>query len=224
LREVTERRGRLHLFDALDPRTSALVAIDLQNTFVAPGAPLEVPRARTIVPNVNALARGFRAAGAPVVWVRMIADAPEAWPSRARMLDPRLAAAANASMQPGHHGHELWPALEVQPGDLHVDKRRYSAFLPVSSNIDTLLRERGVQTIVVTGTTSNVCCESSARDAMMLGYDVLFVSDATAALTDAAHLSALCSIMTVFGDVLTTAEVLDLLAPRVIEARAGGGR
>jgi ureidoacrylate peracid hydrolase len=215
IREVTKRRGRLHSFDRFAAATTALVTIDLQNAFMARGAPLEVPVARAIVPHVNALAAAFRAAGSPIVWVRMIAESdPAAWPSRERLIDPRLAAEVNAALQPGHAGCELWSELAVEPGDLIVDKLRYSAFIQGSSNIDALLRARGIETIVITGTVSNVCCESSARDAMMLGYNVVFVSDASAALSDAAHLSALCSIFTVFGDVMTTRETIACLSGR----------
>jgi ureidoacrylate peracid hydrolase len=215
IQEVTQRRGRLHPFDRLDAATTALVTIDLQNAFMAPGAPLEVPVARAIVPQVNTLAAAFRTAGAPVVWVRMIAESdPSAWPSRERLLDPRLAGTVNASLRPGHAGYEFWSELDIRAGDLIVDKRRYSAFIQGSSNIGDLLRARGVETIVITGAISNVCCESSARDAMMLGYNVVFVSDASAALTDAAHLSALCSILTVFGDVMTTRETIGCLTGR----------
>jgi ureidoacrylate peracid hydrolase len=205
---VIGRRGRLHVCDELEPARCALIVVDLQNGFMAPGAPLEVPVAREIVPNVNALAGALRAAGGRVVWVQNIAEFdPAAWPSRARLSKPALAAVVNEAFQPGRNGYELWRELDVRSGDLFVQKRRYSAFLPTSSTIDDELRSRGIDTVIITGTVSNVCCESSARDAMMLGYNVVFVSDATAALSDFMHLAALCSILSAFGDVMTTDEV-----------------
>jgi len=69
VQRVLERRGRLHLFDSLDPRRTALLVIDMQNAFVAPGAPVEVPAARGIVPQINKLAAELRRRGVPVVWV-----------------------------------------------------------------------------------------------------------------------------------------------------------
>src|SRR5437588_1964680 len=66
---VMARRGRLHLFDRLDAKRSALIVIDMQNAFVAPGAPIEVPGARDIVPNINRLAAQLRKRSVPVIWV-----------------------------------------------------------------------------------------------------------------------------------------------------------
>src|SRR5205814_7768252 len=66
---VLARRGRLHLYDRLDAKRTALLVIDMQNAFVAPGAPIEVPHAREIVPTINRLAAKVRERGAPVVWV-----------------------------------------------------------------------------------------------------------------------------------------------------------
>src|SRR5882672_12048641 len=69
IERVLARRGRLHLYDRLDPRRTALVVIDMQNAFVAPGAPIEVPGARAIVPAINRLAAELRGRGVPVIWV-----------------------------------------------------------------------------------------------------------------------------------------------------------
>jgi ureidoacrylate peracid hydrolase len=102
----------------------------------------------------------------------------------------------------------------VRSSDLIIDKTRFSAFLPGASTIDAVLRARGIDTVVIAGTLSNVCCESSARDAMMLNYRLVFVSDANAALTDAEHNATLNNMVSVFGDVRGTDEVLALLAAR----------
>ena len=69
VQRVLERRGKLHLFDKLDPKRTALLVIDMQNAFVAPGAPVEVPAARAIVPEINRLAAELRRRGVPVIWV-----------------------------------------------------------------------------------------------------------------------------------------------------------
>src|SRR5687767_15741902 len=66
---VLARRGRLHLFDALEAKRTALLVIDMQNAFVAPGAPIEVPKAREIVPSINRVADALRERGATVIWV-----------------------------------------------------------------------------------------------------------------------------------------------------------
>ena len=100
----------------------------------------------------------------------------------------------------------------MRPKDEIVVKRRYSAFIQGSSDIDRRLREAGIDTVIIVGTLTNVCCESSARDAMMLNYRLVFVSDANAALTDDEHNATLGSILRVFGDVASTDEVIQLLS------------
>src|SRR5688572_10912237 len=66
---VLARRGKLHLYDSLDPKRTALLVIDMQNAFVARGAPIEVPAARAIVPSINRLTKELRRRGVPVIWV-----------------------------------------------------------------------------------------------------------------------------------------------------------
>jgi ureidoacrylate peracid hydrolase len=191
------------------------VVIDLQNVFTLPGMPVEVPAAREIIPNVNKLAAATRAAGGKVVWVKMCLEGQtEAW----RVFfdgDPRRATLSE--LTPGAHGFELHAELDVRPDDLTIIKRRYSAFIQGSSDIDRQLRGLGIDTVVIVGTLTNVCCESSARDAMMLNYRLIFVSDANAALSDAEHNATLGSILRVFGDVATTDETIALLSAKSTE-------
>jgi ureidoacrylate peracid hydrolase len=208
--QVKAQRGRLNRYDHLVGRKTALVVIDLQNAFMLPGMPVEVATAREIVPNVNKLAAATRAAGGKVVWVKMnLEGQSEAW----RVFfdgDPRRATLAE--LTPGARGFELHADLDVRPEDAIVVKRRFSAFIQGSSDIDRHLRDLGIDTVVIVGTLTNVCCESSARDAMMLNYRVVFVSDANAALSDADHNATLTSIIRVFGDVATTDEAIALLS------------
>ena len=82
-----------------------------------------------------------------------------------------------AAFVDGSHGHSLWPGLEIQPGDLTVNKTRFSAFAPGSSELHAILQERKIDTLIITGTATDVCCKSTARDAMMMNYKVIFVSD-----------------------------------------------
>jgi ureidoacrylate peracid hydrolase len=206
------QRGKLHRYEELVVARTALVVIDMQNVFMLPGMPVEVPAAREIVPNVNRLASAMRTAGGTVAWVRMtLAGQTENW-SVFFEGDPRHESLEH--MTPGSHGHALHAELDVRSSDLIIDKTRFSAFLPGASSIDAALRARGVDTVVIAGTLSNVCCESSARDAMMLNYRLVFVSDANAALTDAEHNATLNSMVRVFGDVRATDEVLALLGDR----------
>jgi uncharacterized repeat protein (TIGR01451 family) len=94
---------------------------------------------------------------------------------------------------------KLFPALEVLPSDLRIKKVKYSAFICGSSDIDRQLKARNIDTLLIAGTLTNVCCESTARDAMMLDYKVLMISDANATLTDEEHAAALNTFMMFFG-------------------------
>jgi ureidoacrylate peracid hydrolase len=213
-REIVERvlarRGRLHLFDSLDAKRSALLVIDMQNAFVAPGAPIEVPAARAIVAPINELAAELRRRGVTVVWVahenrkdgRDWAGFFDAFVAPGRRAEAAAALAAGSELQ------KLFPGLSVGPGDLRVAKNRYSALIPGSSSLETILEERGIDTLLLAGTKTNVCVECTARDAMMLDYQVVLLSDCTAALSDDEQRATLENVIQQFGDVLTASEAL----------------
>jgi ureidoacrylate peracid hydrolase len=206
-----QQRGKLNRYDQIIGPRTALVVIDLQNVFMEPGAAVEVPTAREIVPNVNRLAAATRKAGGKVVWVQMtLNDQEQSW---SVFFEGERRRDAFKDLQRGSHGHALWRTLDVKADDLVIEKRRYSAFIQGSSNIDPILRGFGIDTVVIVGTLTNVCCESSARDAMMLNYKLVFVSDANAAISDAEHNATLGTILRVFGDVATTDETIARLVP-----------
>jgi len=212
---IRSRRGEVGLFDRLTAKSTALLVIDLQNAFMLPGSPMEVPIAREIIPNVNRLARALRVAGGKVIWIKMtVQDELQRWnvffDSFYALPDRR--AGMLKVLSRGDHGHELHADMDVQPEDLIVEKTRYSAFIQGSSDLDGILRAAGIDTVVITGTTTNVCCESSARDAMMLNYKMICVSDGTACRTDEEHNAALAIMIRSFGDVLSTDEVISRLS------------
>lgn len=210
---LRRRRGRLHLFEALEARKSALVVIDMQTSFVAEGAPSAVSTAREIVPNINRLAGALRGRGGTVAWVQATytRSGPGYWPLFFdHMVSPQLSGEILEALTEGAPGHALWHELEVRPEDLRVQKNRYSAFFPGACPLPELLRSRGIDTVLIAGTMTNVCCEASARDAMMDGFKTVLVSDANAARSDAEHTAALATILQFFGDVRSTGEVLAL--------------
>ncbi len=214
--EIRRQRERLHRYEQLTGPGTALVVIDMQNFFMLPGMAVEVPTAREIVPNVNRLAAATREAGGTVAWVQMtLVDQAESW---SVFFDGETRGTALERLRPGTREHALHADLDVRPDDLIVQKTRYSAFIQGSSPLDDLVRNRGVDTLIIAGTLTNVCCESTARDAMMLNYRVVFVSDANAALSDEDHNATLATIFRVFGDIRATDDVVRLL---VAPAAAG---
>jgi len=212
---LIERQGKLTSRDTFDAARTALVVVDMQNHFVAPGFPAEVPLSREIVPNINRLARAMRAAGGTVVWIQTTAAGGlEQWSNYHRhMLTPERRQKRLASLDEAAEGFKLYPALEVLPDDLRVKKIKYSAFIAGSSDIDAQLKSRGIDSVLITGTATNVCCESSARDAMMLDYRVTMLSDANATWTDEEHAATLDSFLLFFGDVMTADEAIGRLVP-----------
>jgi ureidoacrylate peracid hydrolase len=129
------------------------------------------------------------------------------------MLTPDRQKKRIAGLDEGSEGFKLFPGLVVRPGDLRIKKNKYSAFTPGSSDIDAKLKALTIDTVLIAGTATNVCCESTARDAMMLDYKVIMVSDSTAAFTDEEHAGALNTFMLFFGDVMSTSEAIRRMAP-----------
>jgi len=208
---VIAKHGREHVFENIEPTRTALVVVDMQNAFMLPGvAHALCPMAEKIVPNINRLAAAVRATGGQVIWIKTTFkdDALENWSTYFEMVKPEQGRNRIAALTAGSRGHELWSALAVEPGDLLVEKNRFSAFIQGSSNLADALRSRGLDTVLITGTVTNVCCESTARDAMMLNFKTIMVSDGNAAVTDEEHNASLCAFYLTFGDVITTDAVI----------------
>jgi nicotinamidase-related amidase len=207
LARVTERRGTAHPFADLDPAHTALIVVDLQNGFMDDEVGHAVcPMARDIVPNVNRLASAVRATGGEVFWIKNTFNARTEveWSVLEEMSTPARRVMRAASMLEGTKGHALWPLLDVKPEDTIVKKYRFSAFLPGASDLPGMLRARGLDTVLITGTVTNVCCESSARDAMMTNFRTVMITDANAAMTMEEHTASLLAFYNVFGDVMDT--------------------
>lgn len=210
---VVQRQGRRHAYEALDPAKTALLVVDMQNYFMKDGQLGCAPIARDIVPNVNRLAGSTRAAGGAVVWIQNAApeDSRRSWANLHQMYSTERRERRFAGLAAGSEGYALWDGLDVRAGDERVVKTRYSAFIEGSSDLAQRLRRRGLDTVLVTGVATNVCCESTARDAMMLGFRTIMVADANATFTDDEHNATLSTFMMFFGDVQTTDEVIGRL-------------
>lgn len=222
---LARRGGRPHAFADLDPRHTALLVVDLQNAYLDVSLNLSFNQhALDIVPNVNRIARTLRAAGGIVIWIQntVTEESHRSWSTyNNRVLSAQRRKKRADSIGEGTPGHALWPGLDVKDSDFKVNKTRYSAFIPGSSDIEPLLRRHGINTLIVTGTGTGVCCESTARDAMMLNFATIMVSDGNACETDEEHNASLSAFYRNFGDVMTTEEVVGYLqANRTAPANA----
>lgn len=199
------RRGRRHAFEHLDPRRTALVVVDVVPFFVRESAYV-----RGIVPRVNLLAAGLRAAGGVAAWV-VPGYTPPSTKDRELFVD-EVAELYARSGGDGPPRSRLDPSLAVAPDDLVVEKTARSAWSPGSSDLPDLLAARDVDTLLVTGTVTNVCVEHTVRDASAAGLRVILVADACAAMRDQDHNATLHVVHRSYGDVRPTHEVLDLVA------------
>jgi ureidoacrylate peracid hydrolase len=214
IRRATERRGGLRVFNSIVCKRTAHIIVDLQNGFMAPGQVAEIATAREIVPNVNRISDAVRKAGGLVVYIQNTFDeaAIRTWSTFFdHFCSPERRVRMIQAFAPGADGHALWPGLDVRPEDLKVQKRRFGAFAPGASDLHEILQARGIDTLIVTGTASQVCCESTARDAMMLNYKVFFIADGNATFNDEEHNATLSAMAHTFCDVVDSETMLGVI-------------
>jgi nicotinamidase-related amidase len=203
-RRQEERRGKRHAYQELVPERTALVVVDMVSFFVEEGA-----YERGIVPNIQVLAGTLRDLGGTVAWV--LPGRTEITPVTEEFLGADIAKMFSESGGTGPLRERVWREFDVRDEDLLVEKLAASAFFPGLCDLPGLLEAKGIDTVLITGTVANVCCESSARDASTLGYRVLMVADANAARRDQDLNATLHTVYRTFGDVRPTSEVLALL-------------
>lgn len=205
---VMEKRGRLNVFESFDPAKTAFLVIDMQNFFVE-----GVQACQDIIPDINRLAAAVRDRGGLVVWVVLtVAEkegGPSLWPLyHDNFFTPAKRAAHLAGLTRGSHGHALDPKLDVREEDLISEKTRFSALVQGASDLHEQLQARGIENVLVGGTLTNMCCESTARDAMMIGYRAIMVEDCTASRNAEDHAAGLTSVYQSFCDVRSTDDVI----------------
>ena len=198
----------------------ALLVVDMQNDFVRVGAPLEVPEARPTIPVQQALIGACRELRVPVIYTKFVAGpqrillwewspvhAPPVcccWKGFLRHY-PDVVEELDCSDIIG----ELYP----EPGDPIVDKFGYGAFH--DTNLDDLLKDRHVQSVLVTGTVTQICVEETARESSKRGYPTTIVSDAVSSYMPDLHAAVLKNFALKFGWVSPAAEVIAELRQRV---------
>ena len=211
IERIMAKRGKLAVFDRFEAAKTAFLVIDMQNFYV-----VEVDTAISIVPNINRMAAACREKSVPVFWVIMKTaekeGAPSDWPLYHRYFFTEAKGQNHLTkLSPGNPGYEIYPDLDVNPGDRIVTKKRFSPFIQGASDLHEILQKMGVENLIVAGTATNMCSESTARDAMMLDYRVVMIEDGNAARYDEDHLAGLTSFYQSFGDVKTTDAVIAMI-------------
>ena len=203
------RLGRDYINEKFVAKKTALVVVDMQNYFMKPGFLAACPMAIEIVPAINKMADNLRSKGGLVVWIQTSAD-PEAtkdWGVYKELYTPKNWQRRNIELAEDHQCYAIWPELTVLEKDLRITKSRFSAFIDGSSDINEQLRSLNIDTLLVSGVATDVCCESTARDAMMLNYRTTMVLDALASMTNEAHSNSLKALYGMFADVQTCSEI-----------------
>ncbi|MDX1485739.1 MAG: isochorismatase family cysteine hydrolase [Alphaproteobacteria bacterium] len=212
-RAKAKRGGRVNAYDRINGPSTALVVVDMQDYFVKEGMPSYTPDAQAIVPNINRLAEAVRGAGGLVVWIQTEAPADaDDWANRREATGAESWAARRELLARDGAGFGIYPACAVASEDAIAIKYRYSAFIPYPSELDDLLKARGIDTLLIAGVATSTCCESTARDASMWDYRTIMVADANADQTEALHRHTLGKFLIAFGDVQTTDQLTEKLA------------
>jgi len=178
---------------------SVLIVVDMQNDFVLEGSIMEVPEARKIIPKIRKLIDKCRQFDVPIIYTMQEVDA---------VLCPLEVLGKpflkDAGVRKGTKGIEVIDDLSPEPGDIIVRKRRFSAFY--QTDLELILRnirgsEKPADTVIICGTVTNICCESTARDAFFRDYKVVFGTDVCAARTIESHNASLVN-MEIFGRIM----------------------
>lgn len=200
--------------DKINPAKTVMIVVDMQNDFVAQAAPMETPAARAMVPKLAQTLNFCRKNGIRVIYTAHVHRSDGSDMGMFDDLHPPIA--ARAALVDGSPGVEIYPYLAPALNEHVIKKHRYSAFY--RTDLDMILREWGTDTVVISGTTTENCCQATARDAMFNNYRVVFLSDATATCdcadngfgkmsADEVHRSTLVMLAASTADVMPTAEM-----------------
>ncbi len=199
----------------LTPARTALVNVDMQNCFVE-GYP-NTPQRLATLGRINQLAAACRAAGIPVIHTSHILRPDGSNIGILGEVVPRVR--LTGFLNSGAVSAALHPGLVVEPGDILLAKPRFGAFH--GTDLELILRTRGIDTVIVAGIDTRVCCDTTAREANVRDFRVLFLSNGTATGSDAAQEATLQTIGAVFGQVLTVGDVLQKIRQGAAAAVAG---
>ncbi|SFE53935.1 cysteine hydrolase family protein [Alteribacillus iranensis] len=161
--------------DRMDPKETALLVVDMQNDFVAKGAPLETPMGQEMLPTLKKVLDFSREEGISVIYTAHVHRKDGSDLGLYGEIYPPIL--EGACLIDGEKGSEIYPEVTPRDGEPVIKKRRYSAFF--GTDLDIILRTKGVKNLVIAGLTTEDCCFAAARDAMYRGYKVAFLSDAT---------------------------------------------
>jgi nicotinamidase-related amidase len=179
----------------------ALVVVDMQRFFLDEGAPADLPAGRAVIPNVQRLVRSFREHGLAVIFLRHVSREGDAGGSMHRWW--------NSLIEPSDPLTALHAGFVPEAGEVLITKNRYSGFH--GTELEKLLQDSNASCVVVAGIMTHLCCESTAREAFMRGFDVVAVADGMATKDEELHLSSMKTLAEGFASIGLTADIVEAL-------------
>lgn len=159
----------------IDPSTTAMIVVDMQNDFVAPGAPMQSQAGLLMLPQLQRALNCCREYGIPVIYTAHVHRSNGCDLGLLRHAPP---IAQRDALVAGSAGAAIFPEIAPRDDEIVISKHRFSAFY--GTDLEIILRGLGVNTVVITGVTTENCCHATARDAFFRDFQVVFLSDATA--------------------------------------------
>jgi len=197
------------LKDRCDPRYAALIVVDVQNDFVSPEGSAgkrgdDVGAAIAMIPNLTRLIDQARKMGLTIVYIR---TTHSEWTDTASWIYRTSQKSGLSTCREGTWGADFYDGIVPLPSERVVIKHRYSAF--INTDLNTVLKARGIQSILVCGVATNVCVETTARDGYMYDYYVTMIDDCSAAYDAKLHMSTLENIRRHFGLVASSHQIIE---------------
>ena len=186
----------------LQKEKSALMVVDMQLFFLDPSSPTFTCGGLAVMHNVAGLIKAFRDAGRPVIFTRHV--------HHPGLMDAGIMAWWWEGMcLEGSPGCEIHPEVAPLPGEKVIEKHRYSAFY--NTDLETILRVMKIEDLVITGIMTNMCCESTARDAYFRDYRVFFPADATGSVNEEFHMASLLNLSYGFAQIMETVSIRQMM-------------
>jgi len=215
------------LSDKVSPDHAAILIVDVQNDFCAEGGAMQregrdLSLVQQMVPRLSRLVDAARAAKVRCVWIRNVYNTGPNWYLSEVWLEQAQRRRNGAYVrfpvcEPNAWNGDFYQ-IKPQPDEAIVTKHRYGAF--ESSDLDLVLRSQGIRTVIMTGVATNVCVETTARQAFLRDYYVVFTSDCTATYSQAQHDATLFNIDQFFGQVASAEEIMACWQPAAAKLRA----
>jgi ureidoacrylate peracid hydrolase len=197
------------LKERCDPRYAALIVVDVQNDFVSPEGSAgkrgdDVGAAMAMIPNLTGLIDQARRVGLTIIYIR---TTHSDWTDTASWIYRTSQKSGLSTCREGSWGAEFYDGIAPLPTERVVIKHRYSAF--INTDLNTVLKARGIQSVLVCGVATNVCVETTARDGYMYDYYVTMIDDCSAAYDAKLHMSTLENIRRHFGLVASSNQIIE---------------